>query len=129
MEATTTPTSAEATREAAKRDFDALARRDPDGMKAAYADDAIIDFVPLGLVLRGNEELRHFFVGLFAAIPDLETTYEVAAAEGDTVAVEYRVRGTHSGAPFQGVEPTGKSVELRGVDVMHIENDLIARNT
>ena len=47
----------------------------------------------------------------------------------DTAVVEWRMRGTFNGAPFQGIEPTGKQVELRGVDVMRIENDRIAHNT
>jgi len=129
MEATTTAISTQAIAEAAKRDFDALQNRDPDGMKAAYAGDAVIDFIPLGLVLRGHEELRQFFVELFAAVPDLETTYEVVATEGNTAVVEWRMRGTLTGAPFQGIDPTGKSVEIRGVDVMRIENDRIAHTT
>ncbi|MFL5781676.1 MAG: ester cyclase [Thermoleophilaceae bacterium] len=124
MEATTTPDFAQA----AVRDFEALRNRDPAGMEAAYADDAVVDLVPVG-VLRGSAEVRQFFEGLFAALPDLETTYEVVAASGDTVAVEWRMRGTFTGAPFQDVEPNGKTVETRGVDLMRIENDRIVHNT
>jgi steroid delta-isomerase-like uncharacterized protein len=112
---------------AAVRDFEALSRRDSEGMKASYADDAVIDLVPVG-VLRGNDELKAFFDGLFAAIPDLETTYEVAAETDDTVVIEWRMDGTFDGAAFQDVEPTGKRVQIRGVDVMTIENDRISNN-
>ena len=130
MEATASTTSLQTTAaEAARRDFDALQNRDPDGMAAAYAEDAVVEFVPLELVLRGREELRQFFVELFAAVPDLETTYEIVATSGDTAVVEWRNRGTHTGGAFQGIEATGKTVETRGVDVMHVEGDLIARNT
>ena len=38
------------------------------------------------------------------------------------------IAATNTG-PFQGIDPTGKFVEVRGCDVMHIEGDLIARNT
>src|SRR2546421_12723117 len=99
MEASTQTSSAA---ETASRDFEALARRDADTMKACYADDAVIDLVPLH-VLRGSEELRQFFLGMFAAIPDLETTYELAAASDDTAVIEWRRRGTFSGRPCQGV--------------------------
>jgi steroid delta-isomerase-like uncharacterized protein len=129
MEATTSAQApATAAAEAAKRDFDALQKRDPDAMKAAYAEHAVVDFVPLGLVLRGNEELRRFFFELFAAVPDLETTYDIVATSGDAAVVEYHMRGTHLGS-FQGVDATGKHLELRGCDVMHVEGDLIVRNT
>jgi steroid delta-isomerase-like uncharacterized protein len=125
MEATTTPTSAV---EAATRDFEALARRDAGGMAAAYAEDAVVDFVPVGVV-RGSSGVREFFEGLFAAVPDLETTFEVAAASDSTVVVEWRMRGTFTGAAFQGVEANGKQVELRGADVLQIKDGLIAHNT
>ena len=36
--------------------------------------------------------------------------------------------GTFAGGPFQGTEPTGKRVELRGVDVMVFESDLLRHN-
>jgi steroid delta-isomerase-like uncharacterized protein len=124
MEATTQPDFVQA----AVRDFEALAARDAGGMAASYADDAIADIVPVG-VLRGSGEIRQFFEGLFAAFPDMETTYEVAAASDGTVVVEWRSRGTFTGASFQGVEPNGKAIDSRGVDVMTIENDRIAHNT
>ena len=124
MEATTTPDFVQP----AVRDFKALAARDAAGMAASYADDAIADIVPVG-VLRGSDEIRQFFEGLFAAFPDMETTYEIVAASGNTVVVEWRSHGTFSGVAFQGVEPTGKEIDSRGVDIMKIENDRIAHNT
>ena len=124
MEATTTTPEVQA----AVRDFEALAARDAAGMAASYADDAIADIVPVG-VLRGSNEIREFFEGLFAAFPDMETTYEVVASSGNTVVVEWRSHGTFSGVAFQGVEPTGKQIDSRGVDIMRIENDRIAHNT
>ena len=126
MEATTTPTPDFA--QAAVRDFEALSRRDSAAMQAAYADDAVIELVPVG-ILRGSAELKEFFDGLFAAVPDLETTYEIAAASDNTVVVEWRMRGTFTGAPFQDIEATGKPIEIRGVDLMRIEDDRIAHNT
>jgi steroid delta-isomerase-like uncharacterized protein len=124
MEATTSPDITQA----ALRDFEALAARNAAGMAASYAEDAIADIVPVG-VLRGSNEIREFFEGLFAAFPDMETTYDVVATSGNTVVVEWRSHGTFSGVAFQGVEPTGKPVDSRGVDVMKIENDRIAHNT
>src|SRR4051812_14523420 len=102
MEATTTPDFVQA----AVRDFEALAARDAAGMAASYADDAVADIIPVG-VFRGSAEIGQFFEGLFAAIPDAETTYEVSAASDNTVVIEWRLRGTHRGAPFQDIEPTG----------------------
>ena len=124
MEATTTTPEAQA----AVRDFEALAARDAAGMAASYAEDAIADIVAVG-VLRGSEEIKQFFESLFAAFTDMETTYDIVAASGNTVVVEWRSHGTFSGTAFQGIEPTGKQIDSRGVDIMKIENDRIAHNT
>jgi hypothetical protein len=35
------------------------------------------------------------------------------------------MRGTFDGAPFQGIEPTGKAVDMRGVDVFDVEDGLL----
>jgi hypothetical protein len=43
--------------------------------------------------------------------------------------VRWRVTGTFSGGPFQGVHATGRRVDLRGVDVMHIVDGLLVDNT
>jgi steroid delta-isomerase-like uncharacterized protein len=123
MEASTTTAV-----DAATRDFQALQRRDAAGMAAAYADDAVVDMVPMG-IFRGSSEIRELFEGLFAAVPDLETTYEIAATNDDTVVVEWRNRGTFNGSAFQGIEPTGKQVEMRGVDVIKVKDDRIVHNT
>jgi hypothetical protein len=52
----------------------------------------------------------------------------LAAGEGVAVG-EWTLRGTFSGGPFRGIEPTGRRVELRGVDVMEFEGGLLRRNT
>ena len=127
MEATSATTKPDFA-QAAVRDFEALQRRDAAGMEAAYAADAVVELVPIG-ILRGAKEVREFFEGLFAAVPDMTTTYEVVAASDGTAVVEWRMRGNFTGAPFQDIDATGKPLELRGVDLMTIEDDRIARNT
>jgi steroid delta-isomerase-like uncharacterized protein len=118
-------TSAEA---AARRYFDAVARRDADAMAACWAEDGVDDLVPVG-VLRGPGEVRAFFAELFAALPDQEFRVTRITANERVAAVEWRVAGTFSGGPFQGVEPTGAHVELRGVDCVEVEDGRIVRNT
>ena len=40
-----------------------------------------------------------------------------------------QVRHLIDGGPFLGIEPNGRRIDLRGVDVMQIEDGLISRNT
>jgi steroid delta-isomerase-like uncharacterized protein len=108
--------------------FEAIAARDVDAMLEHWAEDGVIDLVPLG-ILRGHEEIRAFFTELFTAFPDFETTVARVAAGQDEVAVEWRSHGHFSGGPFQGVDPTGRPVEVRGVDVIEIADGKNVTNT
>ena len=101
--------------------FDALGRRDASGMAEHWREDGVADIVPLG-VLRGREEITALFRELFAAVPDLETTVTRLVAGEREAAVEWRMSGHFTGAAFQGVEATGRRVELRGFDLLEVED-------
>jgi steroid delta-isomerase-like uncharacterized protein len=108
--------------------FDALARRDPQGMAEHWGEDGVDDIVPLS-PLRGHGEIIAFFRELFAAVPDLETTVNRVVAGEREAAVEWRMTGHFTGEPFQGVDATGKRVEMRGLDLLEIEDGRIVGNT
>jgi steroid delta-isomerase-like uncharacterized protein len=108
--------------------FDALARRDADGMLEHWSEEGVVDLVPLA-ILRGRAEIGAFFRELFAAFPDLDTTVTRLAAGQNEVAVEWRMSGTFSGEPFQGIEATGRPVELRGIDLIEIDDGKNVTNT
>lgn len=120
---------AKAVEDAATAYFDAIAVRDPDVMAAMWHADGVEDLVPLG-IFRGPEGVREFFRELFAAIPDFAFTVERITADHAVAAVQWRAAGTFDGAPFQGIDPTGRWIELRGADLIEIDEDgLIVRNT
>lgn len=106
----------------------AFHERDLDAMAEFIHEDAIWDVVPLG-IMRGRDEVREFEGGVIAALPDLEVITERVVADTARVAAEWRMRGTFTGAPFRGIEPTGRAVELRGFDLFEIEHGTITRNT
>jgi steroid delta-isomerase-like uncharacterized protein len=114
--------------ETARRYFAALQARDAQAMAACWSEDGIEDIVPLR-VMRGPQEVQEFFSGLFAALPDAETTVHNVVASDRQAAVEWRTVGTFTGSPFEGVEATGGRLELRGLDLLEIEDDLILKNT
>jgi steroid delta-isomerase-like uncharacterized protein len=107
--------------------FEALQRRDLDAVAALQHDDIVDDFVAVG-VYRGKAAVRGFFEELFAAVPDLTLTPERILGAADHATVQWRITGTFSGGPFQGVHATGRRVELRGVDVMHLVDGLLVDN-
>jgi steroid delta-isomerase-like uncharacterized protein len=108
--------------------FDAWARRDGRGIGEHYREDCVLEIVPIG-VFRGRQAIADFALEVFAAVPDLETTVTRVAASETLAAVEWRMQGTFTGTSFQGIDPTGKHVELRGLDLMEIEDGVIVGNT
>jgi ketosteroid isomerase-like protein len=109
--------------------FAALARRDT-AAAAEFLDPEVVEEITSVGVLRGRDEVRAFFDGLFAAIPDLEMSVVRTVRERDTVVVEWRGRGTFTGGPlYNGVQATGTEVQMRGCDVFEVRDDLIVSNT
>lgn len=109
--------------------FEAVAACDPDAMASHWHDDGVDDLVPIG-ILRGPGAVRTFFSELFAAVPDLEFLVLKMAVDSQGAAVQWRMRGTFDGAAFQGVEPTGREIEIRGCDCLEVDEDgKLTRNT
>ena len=50
-------------------------------------------------------------------------------AGDQSCAVEWRLEGTLAGAPFMGIEPNGKHVEIRGFDLFELEDGDLVSNT
>ena len=79
--------------------------------------------------MRGHDELRAFFASMFSAMPDARTTVTRLVAGEQSCAVEWRIEGTFDGAPYMGIEPTGKHVEIRGFDLIELEDGQLVSNT
>ena len=108
--------------------FDAMDRRDVEAIVSHWREDGVDDMVPVG-VLRGRDEMREYFKSVFAATPDARTTVTRLVAGERSCAVEWRIEGTFDGAPYLGIEPTGKHIEIRGFDLIELEDGEIVSNT
>ena len=62
--------------------------------------------------VRGLENFKEAVADFTKALPDLKVTIEDMIAADDKVVVRIRERGTHTGAPFAGIQPSGKKVVL-----------------
>ena len=60
-----------------------------------------------------------FSAGFYAAFPDLEHRVEELIAEGDRVAVRFRLMGTNTGE-FMGNPPTGKGVDIGALALLTV---------
>jgi len=109
--------------------FEAVARRDPDAMASHWHAQGVDDLVPIA-PLRGPGAVRSFFSELFTAVPDLEFTVTQMVVDSQGATVQWRMRGTFDGGAFQGIEPTGRTIDLRGCDCLEVDDDgLITGNT
>ena len=115
--------------EVARSYFEAHGRRDVDGLRALWDADVVIDLMSQG-IYRGPDECAEYFTRLYEAVPDAEMVVERIIGGEGVAAVEWRMRGNFTGGPLPaGVEATGSWVEVRGCDVVEVENDLVKRIT
>lgn len=64
-----------------------------------------------------------WFRDLFAAFPDFRFEVEDVVADAERAMVHWRARGTFNGSvPFEGLLPTGASVDLRGIDLLRVRD-------
>jgi steroid delta-isomerase-like uncharacterized protein len=107
--------------------FEATGAHDVDKALEYWSDDGVEEIVPVG-VFRGKKEIEAWARGFLGASSDLEVTLDRVITDDTHAVVEWRFRGTFDG-PFQGLEPTGKKIDLRGTDILEIEDDKVKRLT
>jgi steroid delta-isomerase-like uncharacterized protein len=121
---TETPTPSEV----ARTIFEALSTKDLDTAMKFTTDYAVDDFVAIG-EFRGRLAIRRFFDELLAAFPDFAIAVDRIVGDDSAAVVQWHAAGTFSGGKFQGIEPTGKRVQIRGVDVMEFAEGRYVHNT
>ncbi len=88
-----------------------------------FAQDAV-DHDPAPGQGAGREGFKAFFTELRAAFPDAHIEPAQMVADDENVAIAYTLTGTHQG-DFNGIAPTGKKIEVRGVQIGRFEDGKI----
>lgn len=86
--------------------------------------DGCVDHDPAPGQAPGREGFRQFFTELTTAFPDARVEPAHVVTDDDHVAVAYTLSGTHQGE-FHGIAPTGRRVEVRGMQIGRFENGQI----
>jgi steroid delta-isomerase-like uncharacterized protein len=126
---TTDPSTDAATLTVSQQMFDAIAERDLDTMVALQHEEVIEEFVALELVLKGRAAVRGFFQELYAAFPDFRIRAIQMTASGATATTQWESWGSFTGASFQGIRATGRTVRVRGVDCAVIDDGRLRQDT
>ena len=98
--------------------------RDPEGIPPLFAADAVFRDMAFGVERRGLSDIRAMFQETWRGIPDLHTELTRVVAEGESVATEWTLTGTHSG-DFPGLPATGRSFSIRGVSFARVRDGKI----
>ena len=103
---------------------------DVDSIVAMHTDESVFENHTTGDLNVGREAIGNAIRGIFTVFPDLTFETRRQYIRDDLVIQEWTAHGTHLGKMTRSgmeVEPTGKTVEYRGMDVIPIEAGKVAR--
>ncbi len=107
--------------------FGAVAARDVEGMIDHWDPNGVGRFV-------GDRDVpvpdgyRHEFGQIFGAFPDFDFQITDLYVRGEQATVRWRMRGTFTGAPWDGIEPTGARIDIEGVDLTTVREGKVVAN-
>jgi len=88
----------------------------------------IVEDVVVLRELRGRAQVRGYFEQLFQAFPNFEVRPVSVHGDDTRATVQWYAQGTFTGVHFEGLRPTHRRIELRGVDIMEFRDDLLVHN-
>jgi steroid delta-isomerase-like uncharacterized protein len=112
--------------ELARWSFEMLNTHDVSVLRQFWTDETVERFPDR--TRRGPDEMAAYFQEVFDALPDFHMEVIHVTEQDDHVFVQWKLTGTHSGATYQGIEPTGRRIELDGIDHFVIRDGKVASN-
>ena len=112
-----------------------IVRRFVDEYQSAGSETAFSEFLDANVidhnlppgVAPGALGVHQQFDSFRAAFPDFQATILDQIAEDDRVVTRKVFTGTHLG-PLQGIEPTGRKVEIHVIDIVRVANGKIVEH-
>lgn len=109
----------------AERWFQAADKQDVGALPELVAPDCVMT-APGGVTLQGAEQIAQWMTVFYTAFPDISHPIDRIVPAGDTVAVELRAVGTHTGplaSPAGEVPATGRDISLRVANLLTVNAD------
>jgi steroid delta-isomerase-like uncharacterized protein len=115
----------------------ALMAQDEERMRALRTSDFVLDWVYADAFEdppSSAEETHAFWAIWFEAFPEMDYEVTRTIAAETVVVTEWTFTGTHDGplgppASWEPLQPTGRTIQLRGVSVYDVHDGLIQRET
>jgi steroid delta-isomerase-like uncharacterized protein len=111
---------------------EAMAAGDRDAVFEFFAPDFVshvtarVNPDAVGTDIRGHE--LQWWTEVRTAFPDMVFTVDLLIESDDLVVSNWSVRGTHTGATFNGVAASGKPVEINGTAILRIRDGKIVEH-
>lgn len=105
--------------------FECLNRHDVSPLREVWAEDGVERFPDE--TCHGFDAIKRYLDQGFAGLPDFHMEVRSLVADGDHVLVRWQLTGTHTGA-FNGLDPTGRSVAVDGMDDFELRDGRIVSN-
>lgn len=108
--------------------YQAFNQRDFDRASESYADELELRNLATGELLHGRHGYVQHARGWAAAFPDSRIEIVRLTADAESAAVEYVLRGTHTGTlvgPHGHIPPTWMQAEIRFVEMLQLHNGRI----
>jgi steroid delta-isomerase-like uncharacterized protein len=103
---------------------EALNRGDVSAADESFAADCVVHITGVPDPIRGVAAWKEVVRGFLTAFPDLHFTIDETIVSGNTVAMRWRARGTHTG-PLGALPPTGRGMMIDGLVFDHVANDKV----
>lgn len=87
-----------------------------------FVSHAVVATLPPGQQV-GPDFVAQFRIGF----PDLRSHADALLGDGDLAVIRWTITGTHTG-PFFGVAPTGKSIQVTGMDMLRVADGLLVEH-
>ena len=103
---------------------------DVEAIVAMHTEDSVFENHVTGDRYEGHESIAGAIAGIFGVFPDLTFEARRQYLREDLVVQEWTACGTHLGRMTRAgiaVEPTGRAVDYRGMDIIPLRNGLVAR--
>jgi len=71
---------------------------------------------------------RTYWESARAAFPDMKFRVDLLIQSGDLVVSNWTLEGTHTGAPFFGVAPSGRPVRINGTAILRMRDGKVVEH-
>ena len=115
-----------ANRDAVEQSFEMINTGDLDSLEAVVAEDVELRYSG-ATDQTGIDAYKEYIQSLHDGFSDFEAEIHDTVVDDDTVVVHMVTSGTHDGE-FQGIEPTGNSFEVSGMNLMRLEDGKIVED-